>query len=170
MFGNNFVMKKMFFIIVAFLIFLGCRSDDRKENVVMLAQIEIDVVNSLGENLFDPQHPNTLDLDEIKVYHLDEQGEKRLKIRSKAFSILPPEEPVLDRYLMCLFLNTPHYQKSNPTYTYVDFGDGVEYEIKTLYYQTNNITTYQQLWLNGEPVTFEDMYPNTSLRIIRIQK
>lgn len=156
-------------IVFIMLFIFSCKTDE-SNSVFIDADVEISVINDLGEDLLNPQNANALDVSNIKVYYLDGKGNKKLQSQSNSFYIIEPKGHIVDRYLIRLFLNMPSFQKSNPAYTYIDFGDGIQYELKAHFIKLESATYYNQLWLNGEPVIFEDLYPTTGLRIIEFKK
>ena len=146
-------MRRLFLLLPILLIF-SCK-DDR----VCCSSTFIDILtvfyaqNEQGDDLFDPNNPNYIDINKLRVYDLV-NGEEVERYNPGAdiprgFKTYPPGGSYT-KYRMHLFLN--EREKSNRTTTILKWNESdidiFEAELDRGY----NHTYYTKLWVNGTKV------------------
>ena len=146
-------MRRLFLILPVLLIF-SCK-DDR----VCCSSTFIDILtvfyaqNEQGDDLFDPNNPNYIDINKLRVYDLvnGEEVERynpNLDI-PRGFKTYPPEGPYT-KYRMHLFVN--EREKSNRTTTILKWNESDIDIFEAELDRGDNHTYYTKLWVNGTKV------------------
>ena len=142
-------MKKLL-IILAVLTFYTCdESNEMGEQYFNLyAGLEFSIVNLQNEDLLDPENPNRLDVDKIKLFY-EINGEKQEVYNPnydnpRNFTIFKHA----NEYRIGITLN--HTETSDKPITYVQWNESDTDTIEAIYVRTPRATIQEKLWLNGD--------------------
>ena len=158
-------MKNLILImIIAFLI----NSCEEKECCVNIdVGISISVVDSIGNDLLNPENPNSFSFEGIRIYDLVD-GEKDLFYNGhldspRNIALLDPR--LDDKYRLGLIFNltTGEYNTR-----FIQWDDNIEDEFKVQFYRNNGNTTILKVWLNQELVWDSDI--NSGIRDFTITR
>lgn len=132
-------------ILITLLILFTISCSEEKEidccvNIDLGANISLK--NASGDDLLDPENPNSFNETNIKTYYLIDGVEKRVGADDVLFL---NEEGI---YIFRTFVN----YKGNDQYpiTYIDWNETNRDTIKSEIYRTDNQIRVTKIWLNGE--------------------
>lgn len=129
--------------IALFFIVVGCsKMDDPQDQFVYDLGVNISILNATGEDLLDPNNPNSFRVNDIKTYHLI-NGEVKL---AGADDVLFQESNGL--FVFRTFVN----YEGNDEYpiTYIDWDETDRDTIKSEIYRTKNSIRAIKVWFNDD--------------------
>jgi len=133
---------KPFLLALLFLIFIGCDKDDDDCCTIISLDANISVKNAGGEDLLDPNNPNSYKKENIKIYHLINGEQKRAGLDD----IIYQDSDSVFRYRT--FVN--HEGNAEFPVTYIDWDETDRDTLKSEIYRTDNQTRVIKIWYNGE--------------------
>lgn len=132
-------------VLLAFLLLIavGCNKDDDDCGCAIISlSADISIENTAGEDLLDPNSPNSYKKRDIKTYHLINGEEKRAGIDDNIYQ----DADSIYRYRT--FVN---YEGNDEfPITYIDWSETDRDTIKSEIYRTNNQTRAIKIWYNGD--------------------
>lgn len=125
--------------------------EDSGTGTVISNDVLITVVNQEGEDLLDPSNPESINIEEIKVFYLL-NGIKTEINRSnldypKMFLVTDPDMNS-EYYRILLFLNIE--DDSEITTTYIELKPNIVYEFRSELNRFGNSVTDEKIWLQNE--------------------
>lgn len=125
--------------------------EDSGTGTVISNDVLITVVNKEGEDLLDPSNPESINIEEIKVFYLL-NGIKTEINRSnldypKMFLVTDPDMNS-EYYRILLFLNIE--DDSEITTTYIELKPNIVYEFRSELNRSGNSVTDEKIWLQNE--------------------
>lgn len=135
-------MKKILIVIAVALLLSCSKNDDSEEQFLVDLGVNISLESTTGDDLLDPENPNSYKKSEIKTYHLIDEVEQR----AGADDVLL-QDPA-GTYVFRTFVN----YKGNDEYpiTYIDWSETDRDTIKSEIYRTINQIRVIKVWYNGE--------------------
>ncbi len=158
-------MKNLLILLTLITLF-ACNSDDDNDETKLIGVyvdvgIDLTVINSDGEDLLNPNNPNHLDLDKIRVfYEIDGELQNMYDPNMNAprmFWVVKHDHE--NFYRMKLTLNAKETE-SKPK-TILQWDDGSRDTFETTFERTSNTLIKKKLWLNGEFLTEFDINRDT---------
>lgn len=135
------IMKSILIVFIT-LLSVGCSKDEGCGCTIISLDANISLKNNAGEDLLDPDNPNSYKKRDIKTYHLIDGEQKR----AGQYDNLYEDEEGVFRYSVIV-----NYE-GNDEYpiTYIDWNETDRDTIKYEIYRTNNQTRAIKFWYNGE--------------------
>lgn len=135
-------MKQILFVLFI-VIAVSCNKDDDDCGCTIISlDTNISLKNAAGEDLLDPNNPNSYKESQIKTYYLIDGEEKIADTEEFIF------EDIDGIYRLRVFVNS----KGNDEFpiTYIDWNETDRDTIKSEIYKTDNNTTAINIWYNDE--------------------
>lgn len=164
-------MKKRIILVFFIFLLISC-SKDGDESFVLSTDVEIEVVDSEGNDLLNPEKSgeNRVYINGIKMYYIIEGKEKyynepRLDI-SKGFKLIDKPCEEHDKYRLSVLLNTS--SKERFPETIIEWDDNWRDTIRAETYRGDGFFVISKLWLNGNSIW--EQIGSSVYRKIRIVK
>jgi len=128
----------------------SCNKDEEKELVSFYhsTSFEVSIKNNAGEDLLDPNNPNSYNENEIKIFYLIngemEEVYDALMDSPRNFFIFKSES----EYKLRLFLD----YSTDFTTTYIKWNESEMDTIQAEIFKTEGLTAYSKAWYNNEIV------------------
>ncbi|WP_347173947.1 hypothetical protein [Polaribacter uvawellassae] len=145
-------MKKLI-ILICVLAVVSCTNEESDENnyVNFDTAVDFSIVNNIGENLLNPNHPNTIDISKIRIFYVV-NGVKKLYYggtnldHPNGFMIFG------SNYKKIRIFQNPSVTESRPK-TIIEWGQNNSDVLEAKYriYQNTPILL-EEFWLNGTSV------------------
>src|SRR5690606_16006177 len=134
------------FLIIALL--SSCSSDDIKEQFNLDVGFEFSIKDSEGNDLLNPQNPNSFNEPDIKLFYLvnGEVNEVYDGNMDYPRNFVIHEYPPTSEYRIGVFLN--HAETEELPITYIKWNETDTDTLKCEIYRTNSLTKITKLWLN----------------------
>lgn len=168
-------MKNSFFLILLILIVFGISCSEKQETPVATSietPVLISIVNQQNLDLLDPNNPNDIQSENIKIFHTIDgkltEFSGGLLDYPKGFRIYNPNDLGFnDQYLFCLLATDPAHNtgelESLLPITYIQWNETDMDTIQCQYSQTKSTLVTVKVWFNGNEVwDAEDMENNDS--------
>lgn len=143
---------KTLILIMAFTMFLGCDSEGGEEQFVYDVAFEFDIKDSEGNDMLNPENPNSFDESAIKLFYLIEGNVTEVYDGNmdypRNFRIY--EYPPASAYRIVIFLN--HSETEEFPITYIKWNETDTDTISSEIYRTSSLVKIQKVWLNDEPI------------------
>lgn len=157
-------MRNLLLLLLVFL--YSCNKDDVSEHFNMEIGTGLYVVNELGEDLLNPEHPDAINFNTIELFYLID-GEQVSPYNANAdcprgISLEKPNND-RDKYYLCFAFNTKG--KADITYTTIKWNESDKDTFKVEFRRGDGFILTSKCWLNDELV-----WDNTKERIITIVK
>lgn len=143
-------MKHLLLILIVTTM-VSCSTSTNEENAyVLFNSIEFSVVNTAGEDLLDSNNPNSIDIDNIKLYHVIDNEvievyDSHLE-HPRHFFVFEHE----NEYRIRVFQNTS--ENENRPITYIQWNETDTDTLQVEYDRTHNSLAQKKIWLNGEEI------------------
>lgn len=140
-------------ILTLLVVMTSCNSDNTSQQFNIEAGTGFYAVNELGEDLLNPNHPNSIDFDKIKIYFLI-NGEEvdAYNVNSdapKGISLETPNDKY-NKYHLSLGFNIE--ENAEITYTIVQWNEQDRDTLKVQFNKGDNYLLAIKCWLNEELV------------------
>ena len=136
-------MKPILFVLIV-LLAAGCNKDDDCGCTIYSLDANISLKNTTGDDLLDPNNPNSFKKENIRTYHLINGEQKRAGLDD----IIYQDNDSIYRYR--IFVN---YEGNDEfPITYIDWSETDRDTIKSEIYRSGNVTRAIKFWYNGELV------------------
>lgn len=139
-------------LILALFAFIGCDTDEGEEQVDIAVAINFSIRDSEGNDLLNPNNPNSFDESEVKLFYLIDGNLTEVydgnKHSPRNFTM--NEYPPASEYRMTIFVN--HSKTEEYPITYIKWNETDTDTIKTEIYRTGSLTEIRKAWFNGELV------------------
>lgn len=128
------------------LLFLGC-SPEKQEDFNLNVGFELSIINETGEDLLDPNHPNAIKEENIKLFYVindkvEEVYNPNLD-NPRNFLIFKHE----NEYRIRIFQN--YSETETKPITYVQWSDSDKDTIEASYDRYSNAIIQRKIWYNG---------------------
>lgn len=147
----NAIQKMSFSFVVVAVVLAGCAGNNVKK-VVIDNTIEFRLVDSLGNDLLNPENPNSIDKTKIKLFYLINNELQEVfdptKNYTRNFFIYQHE----DGYRIRVFLNSS--EKEELPETYIQWTESDTDTIKAKFRRTTSLVAVQKIWLNEKEIGF----------------
>jgi len=145
-------MKNLIIIFTITTLFSCSKTDEMDEQYYNLdAAIEFSVFDAQNEDLLNPETPNHLNTDDIRLFYVinGESQEYHEEDLSYPRGFLIGEHEGI--YRIRIFLN--YAETEDKPITYVQWNNNIETDtIEVSYRRTQHSTTQDTIWLNGEQI------------------
>ncbi|MEM0519314.1 hypothetical protein [Aequorivita flava] len=134
---------KAVFLVLYMAILIGCsKKDDTGEQFVFDLAVNLSIKNEAGDDMLDPNNPNSYKLNDIKTYHLID-GEEVWAIADNVIS-----QNNEGAFIFTTFVN----YEGNYEYpiTYIDWDETDRDTIKAEIYRTERQIRVIKIWYNEE--------------------
>ncbi|WP_310990965.1 hypothetical protein [Aequorivita marina] len=135
-------MKPILSALILLLTVVGCSTDDDCGCTIISLDVNIALTNAAGDDLLDPDNPNSYKESAIKVYHLINDEEQRSGVDDVLFQ---GEDGT---YVYTTFVN--YEGDAEYPITYIDWSETDRDTIKSEIYRTDNQTRAIKIWYNDE--------------------
>lgn len=158
-------MMKLIQLIAVMMLFLQSCNRNNEEQICCInvdIAFEIQIIDSLGNDLLNYKNDNSFNHSEISYYKLDNDGNK-VNIFSPEHFIIPPSD-----YLSKYFLNITEIGMKQPDGSYLSYlklSSDVTDTIKVRTIENNGSTYKDKIWYNDKLV-WERIHLNTLSIII----
>jgi len=143
-------MRCLLIILTATLLFACDKSDDPIRGVIVDTFIEFSVSNSQNEDLLNPENPNHIDAEGIKLFYVIDGETKEVYNSSlgypRNFLVFEHE----NKYRIRVFLNDS--ETSDKSITYLKWSDNDTDTIEATFKRPTNGILKEKIWLNGDPI------------------
>ena len=140
-------------LIILLMLLSSCNSDNNMQETNIEADIGFYLLDSNGNDLLNPNNPNGIDLDIVRVYEIINGEEVEINNPNldgpHGFVLLEPEG-IYDKYRLSLGLNIKEI--SNPTTTIVKWNTTDIDIFKSEYNRGDNFIICTKIWLNNDIV------------------
>jgi hypothetical protein len=153
-------MKKTLILISLLTLFIGCNSNEKEEEEQIIygtrvaSSLRMTIKDNVGNNLLDPNNPNSFDIDNIKIFYLingkkNEYYEEHLHA-PKGFKVIQDEFTF--EYQFVIFLN--NIKTEEFPITYIQWNENDTDTIKALfkYYPNSSSIEQKKIWYNNEVI------------------
>jgi hypothetical protein len=166
-------MKKIKILVLLFMILgLSCTEDEPiTEDVFISHDVKISLADQQGLDLLDPNNPNAINSDNIKIFHMiDGELKKFSKYLMKIYK--PSELGFNENYVFYLGYTSPSYythEKEEPI-TYIQWNETDMDTVRCQYQYTSNSIICTKVWFNEIVVWDMDDSETNSSRWFQLVK
>ena len=144
-------MRYLFLIV--FMLSTSCSTDDLRQNINIEAGTGFFVENELGEDLLNPNHPNSINFENIDIYHIVNNREvNAYNVNSDSPRGISLESPNhnYNKYYLSLGLNI--IEEDEITYTIVQWDEENRDLFKVQFDKGNGYLISIKCWVNDKLV------------------
>ena len=155
------------YIIVVLILFSACKKEEEKSYYNLDTNVTFYVANAAGDDLLDPNNPDSYKANEIHVYNIINNEEVEVfTFNEMTSSFVLKKNEITGRY----FFSTGFYYKSKDIFL-IKWNDNITDTIRGQYREGDHFITYDKVWYNGELIydnTIPGSHPaNRDFTIIR---
>lgn len=140
-------MRTLMMILTLFT-FLGCSSDEGEEQYNFDIGFEFSVKDSEGNDLLNPENPNSFNQSKIKLFYLINGNSIEVYDRNKDYPrnfLIYKKENV---YRIKIFVN--HSETEEIPTTYIQWNEADTDTLSSEIFRTNSLVKIEKVWLNEE--------------------
>ena len=143
-------MRYLLIILTATLLFSCDKSDEPIKGIIVDTAIEFSVLNSQNEDLLNPETPNHIDTEGIKLFYVIDGETQGVYDSSRNyprnFLVFKHE----NTYRIRVFLNDA--DTADKSVTYIQWNDNDTDTIEAIFKRPTNGILVEKIWLNGEHI------------------
>lgn len=138
-------MKKvlMFLILIGF---FGCNSEEENLCAYYDTSMDFSVLNAQGEDLLDPNNPNSFDISKIKLFYEVNGEVKEQKLDSNVKGVF--KNWTVNKYQISIPLNV--YDLNKKTITYIQWNEKYRDTLQSTFDVDHCYTRVDHIWLNDK--------------------
>lgn len=139
-------------MIIAIITMVSCSEDDKNDldSYNFSGSFDMKVVNAAGEDLLDPQHPNAINPDNVKLYYyrngVSEEVFNPDLHAPRNFWVI--QDPDGGEYMIRMVPN--YYEAEGNTITYIEWNESDTDTIESEFSFHDDATLLHKVWYNGE--------------------
>tara|TARA_R110001583_G_scaffold21469_2_gene81553 strand:+ start:7015 stop:7494 length:480 start_codon:yes stop_codon:yes gene_type:complete len=143
-------MRYLLIILTATLLFSCDKSDEPIKGIIVDTAIEFSVSNSQNVDLLNPENPNHIDAEGIKLFYVIDGETKEVYDQNmdapRNFHVYKHE----NGHRIRVFLNDS--ETSDKPITYIQWSDIDTDTIEAIFKRPTNGIFVEKVWLNGDPI------------------